>query len=140
MCPFHFPKPESPFNEGTNVYQARALLRRYDTTEYYSACEFSIPNFVNNASRFLNATSETVSSTDLSVLVFPNPANNEITIASNMSDAEFILYNLLGAETARVKLKGNDKLNVSELPSGVYLFKITKDGAVVKSEKIMINH
>ncbi|MBI2722784.1 MAG: hypothetical protein HYX39_11480 [Bacteroidetes bacterium] len=83
----------SSFTDGTNVYQARALLRHYDTTEYFNSCEFNIPAFTSN--RMGNA--ETVLNNlpqALNTKVFPNPASTEVIITTDLEGAQLFVYSV----------------------------------------------
>ncbi len=79
---------------------------------------------------------DTVTST-LKVIIYPNPFNNIINIASN-KDSDFVgktlhLYNITGklVLTKNIQSK-NTILNVAGLPSGIYILKIDgKNGGMV---------
>ncbi|MDP3557090.1 MAG: hypothetical protein Q8T03_06925 [Bacteroidota bacterium] len=45
-----------PFTDGASVYQARAMVKRFDTTEYFNACEYTQPQ--NNGNRLINTVTE----------------------------------------------------------------------------------
>ena len=130
-----------PFTDGTNVYQARALLKHYDTTEYFNVCEYSLPTFANtrinnipSAKSELNITAEA-----LSTKVFPNPAITEITIITEVQGAKIFIYNLVGQLLIESPLTAETKLDISEFKNGTYLYKIMKDKALIKSERLIIN-
>jgi len=61
--------------------------------------------------------------------VYPNPANNQITIEmANLASVE--IYNLLGAKVLNIQMS-NNQVDVSTLNSGVYVVKATdKNGQV----------
>lgn len=62
--------------------------------------------------------------TELSV--YPNPANNQITIV--MDDlANVQIFNVLGAMVNNTNLSGNNTVNISDLNQGVYIIKATDD-------------
>ncbi|GGZ93438.1 T9SS type A sorting domain-containing protein [Algibacter mikhailovii] len=66
--------------------------------------------------------------------IYPNPANDIITIASNNIDITSIsVYSVLGKQVLAGLELENDRLNISELAKGVYFLKINSDqGAVTK--------
>ena len=79
----------------------------------------------------------------LSVSVYPNPAQNEIYIASNenLQDLSASLYTLDGRlVTASVRKISNNQsmIEVSRLTNGIYLLHITS-GIKSSIEKIVIN-
>jgi hypothetical protein len=60
--------------------------------------------------------------------VYPNPASDKIYIqaSGNISDATFEISDALGKAIMKSNLNGNSQaINISQLPSGVYLVKIT---------------
>lgn len=60
------------------------------------------------------------------ISIYPNPANNELNIISEKSIENYTICSINGAEI----IKGNSsKINISELPMGIYLIKIySEDG------------
>lgn len=73
----------------------------------------------------------------LSVKVFPNPANNVLNIEVN-ERANVELINSLGQMVVNKVVDGNATLDVSQLNSGVYFTKITNDEGLIKTEKVII--
>ncbi|WP_136480696.1 T9SS type A sorting domain-containing protein [Cognatitamlana onchidii] len=69
-----------------------------------------------------------------SVKVYPNPANDVITITTKNIDITSIsLYSVLGEQVLSGLALKNDRLNISELSRGVYFMKINSDqGSVTK--------
>ena len=68
--------------------------------------------------------------TSSKTVLFPNPANDNITISSQNNLQSVTIYNVLGAQvmqTSNLNSKSTD-VNISDLPSGVYLVKIEDDG------------
>lgn len=129
-----------PFTDGTSVYQARAFLMPYDSTSYINACEFNAPP--NSSSRFTsnaNAGVEIDNPHSIETKVYPNPASDELTVVTEAVDARIIIYNILGVEVINEAIPSTLKLNVKEIPSGTYLYKITVDGITVKNDKLIIN-
>jgi len=71
------------------------------------------------------------------VSVYPNPANNVLTI-ENAQGAAVSVFNMLGQELLHTTVKDNmQTLNVSELPEGTYVVRIA-NGAEVKTQKLNI--
>jgi hypothetical protein len=75
---------------------------------------------------------------DLSIKVYPNPAQSQFTV-TNAQNAELRLYNILGQEVLHIH---NEKesviIPVGRLPQGLYVLKIEKKNAVF-TRKIQIN-
>lgn len=85
--------------------------------------------FSNEKMGTLTITLESVLNTgdnDLDGLrIYPNPASNTITIAGYLNAAELEVYNVLGARVVQRKLAaGQSQLDISNLPSGVYMFRL----------------
>ena len=70
--------------------------------------------------------------------IYPNPASNGyVNITSTISgDKNVSVYNVLGKQVIQATLV-TDRLNVSELSSGVYIMKITQNG-VSSTKKLVI--
>ncbi len=59
--------------------------------------------------------------------VYPNPANDIVTIASNGFGAkQVMLFDMLGKKV--LETSTNETINVSGLKAGIYVMKITQDG------------
>ncbi len=77
-----------------------------------------------------------------SVLVFPNPADNNITINLAIDQIEkprYIIYNLNGQvkDNGRIK-SGIQTIDISNLSDGIYFLQITdKKGWNIKTQKII---
>ena len=72
------------------------------------------------------------------VSVYPNPANNFVTISSSVDINKIELYNLLGKKVINTSKLVNDKLDVSSIAKGVYLMKLTSGKSVI-SRKLIKN-
>lgn len=72
------------------------------------------------------------------VKVYPNPANDFIVVQSE-STVQIELYNINGQQVIDTRLGINERIDISELTSGIYMLKIEnlKDKSVVL-RKIMI--
>ncbi len=74
----------------------------------------------------------------LNTKVFPNPANSQLTITTDIEGAKILIYNLLGQLIIEAVLTNNETIDVSLLKNGTYLYKIVKEKAVIKAEKLII--
>jgi len=72
--------------------------------------------------------------TELSI--YPNPASTVVNIASNNSIDSVEIYDILGKQIK--ELKNTNQIDVSDLNSGIYLFKIWIEEQVL-TKKIVIN-
>ncbi len=131
-----------PFTDGNAVYQSRALLKHYnDSIEYSNPCEFNLPNIQASGSRFsVNSnTALNESKEALTTKLYPNPAQTEVTITTELSNATLYIYNVIGQTVIEMPLSSQTKLNVSELKSGTYIYKIMSEGKLIKTDKLIIN-
>lgn len=67
--------------------------------------------------------------------VYPNPTSDEVNIKSSRSIDRIEVYDILGKQVKAVK--SANKINVSDLNSGIYLFKIWI-GEQVQTKKIVV--
>ncbi|MBL0329601.1 MAG: T9SS type A sorting domain-containing protein [Bacteroidetes bacterium] len=130
-----------PFTDGVGVYQARVLLSEVDSlgTFYYNPCETGeevrTMSFANN---------DMVSDENTSILIYPNPASNQLTINYKVEDTDeavFEIYNLIGEKVMIQVLnasKNEQTISVSLLNSGVYFYKYSINGRNVKASKLVI--
>lgn len=68
---------------------------------------------------------------------YPNPVENELNIASKQNIENISVYNMAGQKmVSNVKLI-NGKIDVSQLPSGIYVFKVEFEGGQTNTFKII---
>ncbi len=69
----------------------------------------------------------------LLVEVYPNPTNNEVTIAFESNEAQVIIYDTQGKLIQSKTIHSGEQLSLKEVETGVYLFEvITEKGTAVK--------
>lgn len=61
-------------------------------------------------------------SSDLQVMLYPNPSNNELNISSSDRLDEVIIFSVVGEQL--LSYRNQKKLNIERLPTGVYLIGI----------------
>ena len=88
-----------------------------------------------------------VSSTNVSFSVFPNPANKRITLSFELpqqqTNATLQLYNAVGQliETNTINgYKGTIEKNVSALPNGIYYYTLLVNGVITATNKMVVIH
>ncbi len=63
---------------------------------------------------------------DIDIKLFPNPANNTLTVQSNKSIDNYKIYSLTGELVDYKKTTENiSTFNITQLPKGIYLLKAT---------------
>jgi hypothetical protein len=71
--------------------------------------------------------------------IFPNPANQKITIESDLEFQTVLIYNTIGQEVANYVNPTALTFNIQNLPQGIYVLKaITKQGEEF-TKRIIIN-
>jgi len=117
-----------PYLGGDAVYSARVMLG-LDPDDYGVSYRLAEPVKQNNIEN--------------GIRVYPNPANNEITIEfvnyDNLQNAELQIYDLLGSLIFSRKLTENvTHISVAELQSGLYFYNIVVNNNCIAKEKLVI--
>lgn len=69
--------------------------------------------------------------------VYPNPASDFVTIASQITGVKSVaIFDVLGKEVLNTTV-ANERLNISALNSGVYVLRITQDG-ISETKKLVV--
>ena len=74
---------------------------------------------------------------DLNVSIYPNPAQNQITISGLNQESTIEIFNLSGMKLNTVTFNGTTQLDLN-LASGMYLAKISSDNKTT-TKKLIIN-
>ncbi len=73
--------------------------------------------------------------------IYPNPANNEVVLdIENLAQYNVSIIDLLGKTIITKNNLMSSKLDVSNLNNGVYFVSISKQGKLIKTEKLIIKH
>ncbi|MDD2634352.1 MAG: T9SS type A sorting domain-containing protein [Bacteroidales bacterium] len=94
-----------------------------------------IYKFFTNTMDFSVKTESIVTKTEM--LIYPNPATNQINVFTN-KNAELRIYNCLGSLLREVNLEKQNTIDISNLSNGIYIFRIN-DGKKSTDKKIVIN-
>jgi endonuclease I len=135
------------FNGGTANFSADETLRRKSTvtgptTTFNKTTQwdvFATDTCSGIGNRFAsNNTKETPSISSLDFVIYPNPSNGNFTINFENTTGNVVveIYSLLGERV--FEKEANASISVSNLQSGIYLIKITKDNKSV-TKKIVSN-
>lgn len=74
-----------------------------------------------------------------SLSIYPNPTSDYFSVKNNFAALQINIYNTFGRKVASKKVETNEKIDVSELNSGLYFVQILKEGALLYSDKVVIN-
>ena len=75
--------------------------------------------------------------------VYPNPADNEITITRNLANTNsIVIITDVNGKTVLKKIivSAIEKINTQQLVNGTYILQVIENGATIKSEKLIIAH
>jgi hypothetical protein len=128
-----------PFTDGMSVYQARAMMRRWDdSTFFYNDCEHNAPTQEEHARRIANS----LTGANVITEVYPNPANNSVMVKTNLTSCSMEIYDVIGKHILSQKLNENEtKIDVTSFNNGTYLYKITdSSNKVIKNGKLIVSH
>ncbi len=89
-----------------------------------------------------------LSKNNVSIDLYPNPARNMVNIEYNLSgsnamDSKIEIRNMLGSVVKEINIADNQsiqRINVSEMPNGVYLCSVVCNGKVCKTKKMVVKH
>ena len=126
-------------NEDTLTYTVKWYLRNlpaevdvsvgsYSLTDYaiFVMTPKVVPSILNNYSIAVHK-------------IYPNPARNKLHIEFNeplLNPAEINLFNLTGKQVLSSIISGNSTIDISNLPSGVYVYSINS-GDVISRGKLI---
>ncbi len=89
-----------------------------------------------------------LSKNNVSIDLYPNPARNVVNIEYNLSGSNAMgskieIRNMLGSVVKEISIADNQsiqRINVSEMPNGVYLCSVVCNGKVCKTKKMVVKH
>ena len=123
---------------GTAIFKARTMLSSVDTTDYWNYCYPSLSTLPKEVQ------DTNVQITEGSFRVYPNPANEYLTIEYNLLEFEngqIVIKNAIGTLVRKFALPSGSKkttLLFDSINNGVYscIFKV--NGVVVESTNVVI--
>jgi len=88
-----------------------------------------------------NSTLSIPNTSEISTNIFPNPTSNYLTIKSqkDLSDSKFELFDIAGKKVYSTKLKESNIINIENLQSSVYFYKLYKGLKLLKTGSIIKN-
>ena len=92
----------------------------------------------NDLNAVLEAT--TFATNEFNITVFPNPTNGILEIQNNsLSENTYELYDCLGKKVTNYTQLSNTKMDVSQIPAGIYFLKISTNNTSIIVKKIVKN-
>ncbi|MBL1233202.1 MAG: T9SS type A sorting domain-containing protein [Flavobacteriales bacterium] len=129
-------------NENSAVASARALLVNLGLATYEETIEVVIPT--GSTARLANEEEETNTiNKDSFVTVFPNPANDKLTISHNLTTKDGIISLEIMDVMGRVLMNKiinntNNQIDINQLSSGLYFYNIIQNNKMVQSGKLVV--
>ncbi|MNY53085.1 hypothetical protein D3C86_1888120 [compost metagenome] len=72
------------------------------------------------------------------VVIYPNPVRDEVSVLNGAKDSYvFTIFNFLGQKVFNETSLGNKQFNISRLNSGIYIALVSRNGIVIKKEKLI---
>lgn len=71
--------------------------------------------------------------------VFPNPANDKITISSESDNARYSLYDIYGKVIMQGKMDNSSIIDISSLAKGVYHIQLDTESGLKGTKKLVVN-
>jgi hypothetical protein len=147
-----------PYQEGSAVYKARTLNAIFNPTQIYDdikTCNnigvYKTNNNANTKGLFgaendylknLKPNYNNVVLSSNEIKVYPNPTDNILNISYNIVDnASLVIQDLLGRKIIEINLSSKSNhaiIDVSKLTIGVYIYQLSNDKMILKSDKIII--
>lgn len=77
-------------------------------------------------------------SNENSVILFPNPISNELTIqAIGRETKEIILYDIVSKKLIQAKFTNTISINTEQLAKGIYIYEVRNKNGVIKKGKVV---
>lgn len=72
-----------------------------------------------------------------SIKIFPNPATNYIELTNGKFVEQILIYNVVGKKMKTFVVKDDEKYNVAQLPSGMYLVQLVgHNSKIIKTQRL----
>lgn len=132
-----------PATGGMAVLQAREMLWPYTGEKYTNNCELQGVEYSTGERRInLNQGGETNQSFEhkTEISVYPNPAQEYVVVElSGIEEAVLEVFDLSGRRYIQEKLNKTSRIDLTELANGAYLYRINKEGKLLKAGKLILN-
>ncbi|MBR4197779.1 MAG: T9SS type A sorting domain-containing protein [Bacteroidales bacterium] len=144
IYPTYYDNSDSKYK--ANYYEGRRVLWGTSSMLANNYQKFSIAQADNSALWYLHPDGtihsysvgiETAENSD--IRIYPNPANNVLNIALQGTEVnEAVVIDIYGKTVAHAAVaEGNNTLNISALPAGMYFVQLRADNSVKATQKII---
>ena len=104
------------------------------------------PNYINDLWEITSCSSAnsvaSVGSSASVTLVYPNPANSQVTISfeKNITNATLEIYDALGRKAFLTTIRDGQTIPVSQLVNGIYYCRLSSNGNLIGTSRLSIIH
>ncbi|PWJ37937.1 sulfatase-like hydrolase/transferase [Sediminitomix flava] len=70
--------------------------------------------------------------------VFPNPSSALIQFSSEIPLQEVLILNTVGEKVKQIKMLGQEKINIEDLASGIYILRAVFEGGKISNRQLLI--
>ncbi|MDT8412604.1 MAG: T9SS type A sorting domain-containing protein, partial [Vicingaceae bacterium] len=128
-------------NENSAVAAARALLVNLGLATHEDYIEVVIPT--GSKARLANEEEANATNKDSFVNVFPNPANDNLTISHNLTTKDGAISLEIMDVMGRVLINktinnASNQIDISQLSSGLYFYNVLQNDKMVQSGKLVV--
>lgn len=134
-----------PYQYGSSIWEARAILVGYDNTAYFNACELlSPPADALSGARMAQATEEVkIAEPENAIAIYPNPnaGSFKVELPAMPAEATIELVNTIGAVVKTMKQPGSDSESVVEIQNiaeGLYFVIVKANGMIIGNHKVVV--
>lgn len=120
--PFLITPQQFTFNPISASYIRMQVLSNYGAPNFSGFAEIAFAE---------GATLGTESSFDLeSVILYPNPSSDFISVSGVTGNKSYVVYDLLGKEVLKGTILKNDKINIQSIDSGMYFIQLESTDSI----------
>lgn len=125
------------------IYGISIVMKNHDNIDYVGKLDIAYIHIGENSSsdpvtKQCNLITDNAKKIEKeNIVIYPNPATNVLNVIMDGS-YEVSLFNMLGENVFYQENEGNSSLEISTLPTGIYYIQITKNGELLKTEKVII--
>lgn len=126
-----------PLEHGPAVNKARVMAYQFTHKQYFNACELTAPPTKNNKARMAN---NNIAANMVNVNVYPNPASNQLFVEADGYETLTIkLYTIIGELVIDKTISKNTSLDINNLSSGTYIYRVFNNGNILNTGKLIIS-
>ncbi len=129
-----------PAGQGTVRFITKFEDFANDSVPYMYHCHMLTHEDAGMMGQFIvfDPNSSVVEIQDQELTIFPNPASEEIHLVGETKELKFTIYDVLGQQVQQGLLNSDSKINIQNLPTGIYSLDVTSNQNFIKSRFIKL--